>query len=97
MADGGEEGDDEWELDGLFRTVYVRPGRGRRKAIWMYALYKEREMPCEVTAHALIVFQPYLLTIEGREVLSSEHEMMGIPISFAIQNMNLLVHNPQWP
>jgi hypothetical protein len=23
MADGGEEGDDEWELDGLFRTISV--------------------------------------------------------------------------
>jgi hypothetical protein len=23
MADGGEEGDDEWELDGLLRTISV--------------------------------------------------------------------------
>ena len=35
-------------------------------------------MPWEVTAHALIVFLPYPLTIEAREVLSSEHDMMGI-------------------
>lgn len=59
--------------------------------------YKEREMICKVTAHALIAFQPYLLTIEGREVLSSEHDMMGIPATFAIQNMHLLVQDPQWP
>lgn len=95
MEDGREEGDDEWQLDGLFRTISVT--RGRRKRIWFYALYNEREMPCEVTAHALIVFLPYLLTIEGREVLSSEHDMMGIPISFAIRNINVLVQDPQWP
>ena len=95
MAVGGEEGDDEWELDGLLRTISVT--RGRRKRIWSYALYNWREIPCEVTAHALIVFRLYLLTIEGRKVLSSEHDMMGIPATFAIQDMNLLVQNPQWP
>lgn len=76
MAVGGEERDDEWQLDGLLRTISVT--RGRRKRIWFYALYNEREMPCEITAPALIVFQPYLLTIEGREVLSSEHDTTGI-------------------
>jgi hypothetical protein len=60
MAAGREEGNDEWELDGVLRTVYVRPERGRRKRIWFYALYNEREMSCKVTAHALIAFRPYL-------------------------------------
>lgn len=95
MADGGEEGDDEWELDGLLRTISVT--RGRRNRMSLYALYNEREIPCKGTAHAFIVFRPYLLTIEGREVLSSEHDMKRIPASFAIQNMNLLVQNPRWP
>jgi hypothetical protein len=73
MAVGGEEGDDEWELDGLLRTISVTGGR--RKCMSLYALYNEREMPCEVTAHALIVFRPYLLTIESREVVCLPNKM----------------------
>lgn len=94
MAVGGEEGDDEWELDGLLRTTHVDPKEEKENGLMRY---REREMICEVTAHAHIVLRPYLLTIEGRDVLSSEHEMKRIPATFAIQNMNLLVQDPQWP
>jgi hypothetical protein len=94
MAVGGEEGDDEWELDGLFRTISVDL---REEKEDMVSCVIQREGNA-LRSYCACAYRLPALPPDHREqggCLSSQQDVMGIPISFAIQDMNVLVHNPR--